>query len=202
MPTDAFEETANSTLASHSQLKSALPTAVAQLRLLLAVLPSSDAARQVRPRPRGQPPLPSAEAMRRAADLVAAAASLMPAAQSQVAAHSPTAAWCNLRHAAWQRSALCSVPCAWLLLPAVKSLCGLMSAEGACMSLGSCSRSLAACRGCSARQACAGGIDPASWRGCCCPAAKHPKAASRVQCRVIHAPGSLSRTGISDRGGS
>ena len=92
IPTDAFDATAKSTLASHSQLKSALPTAMAQLRPLLAVLPSRDAAGQVRPRPRGQPPLPSAEAMRRAADLVAAAASLTPAAESQVAANFPTAA--------------------------------------------------------------------------------------------------------------
>jgi hypothetical protein len=127
IPTEAFDATANSILTSHSQLKNTLPTAVAQLRPLLAVLPCSDAAGQVRPRPRGQPLLPSEEAMRQAADLVAAAATFAPAAESQVGGQSPAVAWWNLHHAQWLPCPI-SMSCDWLLPMAVRSMYGSMSA--------------------------------------------------------------------------
>ena len=84
MPTDAFEALARSVLASNSCLKRELPVTVAQLHPLLASLPGSETAAQVRLQPKGQPALPTAAAMRRAADLVAAAAGHMPAYEAQV----------------------------------------------------------------------------------------------------------------------
>lgn len=84
MPTDAFEAMAKSILASNSCLKRDLPVIVTQLHPLLAFLPGSETAAQVRLQPRGQPALPTAEAMRRGADLVAAAASHVPAFEAQV----------------------------------------------------------------------------------------------------------------------
>lgn len=84
MPTDAFEALAKSILASSGCLKDNLAAIVTLLHPLLPMLPGSKSAAHVRLQPRGQPPLPTADAMRRAADLVAAAAGHMPAVKSQV----------------------------------------------------------------------------------------------------------------------
>ena len=83
MPTDAFEALAESILANGSCLKRSLPAITTQLHPLLPILPGSEAAAQVRLQPTGKPPLPSADAMRQAADLVAAAANQMPKLQLQ-----------------------------------------------------------------------------------------------------------------------
>ena len=93
MPTDAFEAMAKSILAGNSCLKRDLPVTLAQLHHLLPILPGSESAAQVRLQPKGQPALPTAGAMRPAADLVAAAAGHMPALQAQVP--STTHPWQN-----------------------------------------------------------------------------------------------------------
>ena len=84
MPTDAFEALARIILASNSCLKRELPVILTQLQPLLASLPGSETAAHVRLQPKGQPAVPTADAMRRAADLVAAAASHMPTFEAQV----------------------------------------------------------------------------------------------------------------------
>lgn len=84
IPTDALEALAKSILASSSCLKHGLPAIAAQLHPVLAILPDSERAVHVRLQPKGKPPLPTADAMRQAADLVAAAAGRMPAIGSQV----------------------------------------------------------------------------------------------------------------------
>ena len=84
MPTDTFEALAKSVLASNSCLKREMPVTVSLLHPLLASLPGSETAAQVQLQPKGQPALPTAAAMRRAADLVAAAAGYIPALEAQV----------------------------------------------------------------------------------------------------------------------
>ena len=84
MPTDAFEALAKSILAGNSCLKHNLPAVIAQLRPLLPLLPDREASAHTRLQPNGQPRLPTAAAMRGAADLVAATTSHVPALKSQV----------------------------------------------------------------------------------------------------------------------
>ena len=82
IPTDNFEGLAESLSGSYSCLKSFLPSIVSQLGPLLAGLP--DSVTQGQQRPQSRPLTPSADTMRQGADLVAAVACHMPAADVQV----------------------------------------------------------------------------------------------------------------------
>ena len=84
IPTDEFERMAEGLSGSFSCLKSFLPSIASQLGPLLTVLPETDVPRTQRPQPKSHPPMLSADAMRRGADLVAAAPCHMPAADVQV----------------------------------------------------------------------------------------------------------------------
>ena len=84
IPTDGFESLAEGLSGSFSCLKSFLPSIVSQLGPLLAVLPETDVPRTKRPQPKSHPHMPSADAVRRGADLVTAALCHMPAADVQV----------------------------------------------------------------------------------------------------------------------
>ena len=111
MPTEEFEALAESILASQGRLRSALPELLSRLRPLLGILPDTSASvGNLRPQPRGQAPMPSADAMRRAANLVAAAAVHMSTIEPQV---------CLLLHLV-------------LLLQALMSSSGCMSSAAGC----------------------------------------------------------------------
>ena len=84
IPTDDFESLAEGLSGSFSCLKSFLPSIASQLGPLLAVLPETDVPRTQRPQPKSDPPMPSADTMRRGAEFVAAALCHMPAADVQV----------------------------------------------------------------------------------------------------------------------
>jgi len=84
MPSDAFEELAKGIMTSNSCLKGSLPAIATSLRALQAILPGQETAAHVRPQPRRQSAMPTADAMRRAADLLEAGGRHMPAFESQV----------------------------------------------------------------------------------------------------------------------
>ena len=83
MPSDAFEELAKGIMTSNSCLKGSLPAIATSLRALLAILPGQETAAHVRPQPRRQSAMPTADAMRRAADLLEAGGRHMPAYEAR-----------------------------------------------------------------------------------------------------------------------